>query len=162
MLLDTNVIRTADGLADHADPTCVAACAERLEQASRSVVHLDRGRAILNEYLGQIAGRPPYQVGTRFVHLLLQNQENPERCQQESITAHPARGYVEFPDDPRLATFDDDDRKFVAVAVAADPTPAIVNAVDSDWEPVAGALIDHGILVEQLCPHLDPLLSAKP
>lgn len=93
------------------------------------------------------------------MHHLLQNQENAERCRQEIITTHPTRGYVEFPDDPRLATFDDDDRKFVAVAVVADPTPAIVNAVDSDWAPVANALIDHGISVEQLCPHLDPLLS---
>ena len=39
--------------------------------------------------------------------------------------------HIDFPADPDLRKFDNDDRKFVAVAIASNREPEIVNAGDS-------------------------------
>lgn len=158
MVIDTNVIRTADGLAGHADGAFRQASLDLLVAARTDVVHLDDSALILGEYLAGVGSDRPYAPGTVFVHELFQVQYT-QRCRRVAITPHAQRSFVEFPEDDRLAAFDADDRKFVAVARAAEPRPPIVNAVDSDWAPVADALADHGVAVVQLCPHLDPLLS---
>ena len=48
------------------------------------------------------------------------NWTNPERCDLVEITLVDGLkiNFEEFPDDPALADFDDDDRKFIAVACA--------------------------------------------
>lgn len=153
MLIDTNVLRVVDGFAGQADPTCVAACADAIDAARRGIVHLDRGGLILAEYRNETTPRP-YLPGTLFLHHLLRNQGNVQRCSVHEISADPTRGFVEFPDDDRLDYFDQSDRKFVAVAIVAPDDPPIVNATDSDWAPVTEALGDHGIEIVQLCPHL--------
>ena len=60
--------------------------------------------------------------------------------------------FDEFPVDPALAKFDDDDRKFVAVACAHSDKPPILQAVDSGWLHFHAALQQHGVRVEELCP----------
>jgi hypothetical protein len=47
---------------------------------------------------------------------------------------------------------DRDDRKLVAVALAHNPTPPIVDATDSDWEKIRQLLLDVGLMVHELCP----------
>ena len=46
----------------------------------------------------------------------------------------------------------DDDRKFVAVACAHPGQPSILQAVDSKWSNFLGALTQHGVTIEYLCP----------
>ena len=75
---------------------------------------------------------------------------------QVTITPHEQRGFEEFPDDPELARFDRDDRKFVAVALASGTSPPIVNASDRDWWEHREALQVHGIEILFLCPELMP------
>jgi len=161
VVIDTNVIRAADGRASHASDDCQAASAGLLGRAACEVVHLDAGIEILREYLGELDQTQPYRAGTRFVHELLRIQADPRRCIRVPITPDATRGYTEFPDDDRLRNFDADDRKFVAVAVGAGaPRPVIVNATDSDWAPVADVFAEHGVVVEQLCPQDHPRLRA--
>ena len=66
----------------------------------------------------------------------------------------PKRGFAEFPADEQLAKFDPSDRKFVAVALAADDAPPILNASDTDWWLARDALGAHGLTVKFLCPEL--------
>lgn len=47
---------------------------------------------------------------------------------------------------------DEADRKFVAVALAHQPTPTIVDATDTDWEKDRDKLTTAGITVQELCP----------
>jgi hypothetical protein len=53
-----------------------------------------------------------------------------------------------------LQDFDRADWKFVAVALACDDNPPIVNATDTDWQQHIEALNAAGIIVEELCPDL--------
>lgn len=72
------------------------------------------------------------------------------------ITEHPERGFENFPDDPELDDFDQDDRKFVAVALASGTNPEILNATDTDWWHYLEPLQQHGINIDFLCPELMP------
>ena len=56
--------------------------------------------------------------------------------------------------DERLARFDRDDRKFVAVAVGCEPTAEVFNATDTDWWHHRVALEENGVQVRFLCPEL--------
>ena len=69
------------------------------------------------------------------------------------LETHFERVFEAFPTDPRLETFDRDDRKFVAAALVAGMTHTrIVNAVDSDYRLHKGALEEAGVVVQELCP----------
>ena len=70
------------------------------------------------------------------------------------IHPHTEREFVEFPEDQRLADFDRDDRKFVAVALASGASPPIVNATDTDWWEHRDALSEHSVNVRFLCTDL--------
>jgi len=63
-------------------------------------------------------------------------------------------GIAEICDELRSIVDDDDDRKFVAVALTFSTPPPIVNATDSDWVGWKDALRKRGIEVIQLCPEL--------
>jgi len=62
------------------------------------------------------------------------------------------RKYEEFPSQPALQRFDKGDQKFVAVALASEKNPRILNAVDFDWWNHRAALAAAGIKVSFLCP----------
>jgi hypothetical protein len=49
------------------------------------------------------------------------------------------------------AGVDASDRKFVAVALAHQPTPPIINAVDTDWDKSKAQLDTVGIIVREIC-----------
>ena len=90
-------------------------------------------------------------VGDVFAKWASDNQWNKTHCDRVDITPSGDGSYREFPADPRLARFDLDDRKFVAVSIVHPERPSILNAVDSDWRNSAGPLAENGIVVHHLC-----------
>ncbi len=59
--------------------------------------------------------------------------------------------FDEFPTDPELNDFDADDRKFVAVALAHQQKPPILQAVDAAWWKIKDILLRNGVNIEFLC-----------
>jgi len=53
-----------------------------------------------------------------------------------------------------LARFDRSDRKFVAVALASQLNPNVLNATDTDWWHYRECLAKHGVRVVFLCSDL--------
>ena len=155
--MDTNVAVVANGAAEQAGPDCVDACIEALAnvRSARRVV-LDDQRHIISEYLRNLSPSGQPGPGDAFFKWLWENQANERHCVTVAVTADPVRGYCEFPEDPALASFDRDDRKFVAVARAVGTDPPILNASDTDWWNHREALQSFGVRVEFLCPELMP------
>lgn len=156
VVIDTNVLVVANGGHPPAANACMLACIEALEAARAGVVLVDDGGRILDEYAryASHAGQPG--VGDRFFKWLWDHQAMADSCSQVSITDDADRGFAEFPDDPALAAFDRDDRKFVAVALASGLRPPVLNASDSDWWEFDAVLKHHGVDVDYLCPELMP------
>ena len=156
-VVDTNVPVVANGRAEQADPDCVLACLDAIEAiVSNGMIVLDDGNRILGEYLRNLFRSGQSGAGDVFLKWVLTNHFNTSRCERVPITPKQADGesFEEFPDDPDLAGFHDDDRKFVAVAVASSQDPSILNATDTDRWNFRHAFKRHGIRLEFLCPQL--------
>ncbi|MCY3902331.1 MAG: hypothetical protein OXF76_04125 [Caldilineaceae bacterium] len=153
--MDANVPRTANGEADQAGPECVTACIQALKQirTNRRLLLDDKGR-ILEEYRKglSLSGQPG--PGDAFFKWLWENQANQLYCRIVPLAFHDDRGFVDFPDDSSLRKFHDDDRKFVAVALASGTRPELLNAVDRGWWQHRQALGKNGVNVVFLCPEL--------
>jgi len=157
VVVDTNVPVVANGQTEQAGAQCIEACIERLLQIrSEDVIIIDEAGLIFDEYQHLLAHSGQPGAGDAFFKWVWDNQSNPDHCRRVAITPidPDPRQFEEFPDDPRLTTFDPSDRKFVAVSVAAGSDPVIVNASDTDWWNARDALRDNGIGVEFLCPEL--------
>jgi hypothetical protein len=151
-IVDTNVILVANGQHDNVGSECVAECAVRLEGIMlRGRIALDSKFEVLSEYQNKTQPVRAKRPGDVFVKWALQNRSNSDRCDSVSLEENPQRKYEAFPDDHRLATFDESDRKFVAIASAHPQKPAILQATDSKWLAWNDALKDHGLTVEFLC-----------
>ena len=153
--MDTNVAVASNGHADQAGPECVAACIGALRQIQESHrLLLDDGYLIFEEYRDNLSASGQPGPGDAFFQWLWNNQANEQHCRTVSVTNHADRGFEEFPNDPRLDSFDWDDRKFVAVVLATGTSPKVLNASDTDWWDHRAALEQHGIDVDFLCPEL--------
>ncbi|GAB4208265.1 MAG: hypothetical protein Fur0019_13790 [Tibeticola sp.] len=162
VVVDTNVLVVANGAHPPASQECMLDCIDALERARAGVVLVDDAGRILGEYSQHAshAGRPG--VGDRFFKWLWQRQAMPAHCVQVPITEDAELGFQEFPNDPALAGFDRSDRKFVAVALASQLGPPVLNASDTDWWLFDAALRSHGLQVTHLCPQLMvPSAAAK-
>jgi len=161
VVVDTNVAVVADGRGS-GSPSCVTACVRRLREVERSgKIVVDNTWEIIREYLRNLQHSGRGQVGHHFLMWVLDNQRNAGRCIFVTITPHAIRGFAEFPDDPRLAGFDQADRKFVAVARVHEDRPPILQALDSEWWGYRQVLLDNGVTVEFLCPTEVRALHAK-
>ena len=160
VIVDTNVIITANDEAEHASPDDVEKCQKRikkiLEQQETSVV--DDGWRILNEYKKYVNLETRKGIGDLFVKTLLQNlMRRPAICTMVRI--NPLDGsetdFDEFPNTEALNDFDVADRKFIAVAIAYerdhDKKATILQALDRKWEPFRKAFEQEGVRVEFLC-----------
>ena len=163
VVLDTNVAVVSNGDAEQAGWDCVANCAA----AIRSVIEsqrllVDELGLILDEYMRNlnISGQPG--LGDAFFKWIWDNQANERHCRKVKATPNSERGFDEFPDDPSLAKFDMDDRKFVAVAIASGSAPKILNASDTDWRDYRQELGRHGVEIEFLCPELMRARTSSP
>lgn len=156
VVMDTNVAVVANSKTEQAGPKCVSTCIDTLRQiqAGRLLLLLDNGNEIFQEYQKHLhpSGKPG--SGDAFFKWLWRNQANERHCKRVTVTSHDEREFEEFPDDPDLASFDRDDRKFVAVARASKSNPRVLNAVDTDWRDYREPLRKHGVEVEFLCPEL--------
>ena len=161
-VVDTNVLVVANGRSPTADHDCMLQSVRALTQIKKSQsLILDRDGLILCEYSKhcRYSGEPG--LGDEFFAWAHENQGWLRRF---VLSPHAGRYFEEFPADPALATFDWDDRMFVAVSIAAvsedPPAPNwIVNAVDSDYSHHRAALTGAGVVVQELCPGL---LKAPP
>ena len=155
VVVDTNVPKVANGFSEQASEDCVEICIEKLEQitAGEMKLALDDQRRIINEYRRQLnpSGQPGF--GDAFLKWVEINWTNPEWCDLVEITpvAGPKINFEEFPDDPDLDDFDDDDRKFIAVVCAHPDNPPIWQAVDSKWRNFLDALQRNDVTVEYIC-----------
>ena len=160
VIVDTNVAVVASKDSDELsedDPSmeCVTTCVEKLEQINNDEMKLvlDRERRIIDEYRRNLESMNRFSMGFQFYRWVERNWTNPERC--DLVEIRPVNGleinFEEFPDDPSLADFDDDDRKFVAVACAHPERPTIWQAVDGKWRDFLDALHQNGVTVEYLC-----------
>ncbi len=161
VIVDTNVIITANDQAEHASPNCVEQCQKRikqiLEQPETSVV--DDGWRILNEYKRYVNLETRKGIGDLFVKTLLQNlMRRPAICTMVTIT--PLGGsdtdFEEFPTTEALSDFDVADRKFIAAAIAYErdflQKATILQALDRKWEPFREAFEQEGVQIDFLCP----------
>ena len=152
VIVDTNVVVVANGRSAQASSDCVETCGEWLEEIMHGEVKLvlDNRWIILREYMQNLRSNGA-DVGDRFLGWLLANKD--ERCDLIPITPidDSENAFEEFPDDPALDSFDSDDRKFIAVAVAHSEKPSILQAVDSQWWDFRDAFRRNGVTVVFIC-----------
>ena len=155
VVVDTNVPITANFKADQAGPDCEAACIQALRQVQGECrTLLDDKWLIIEEYRKSLSHSGQPGLGDAFFKWLWENQANPQHCRTVPINVHDNRRFTEFPEDPRLSSFDLSDRKFVAVVRASGTRPELLNATDTDWWDDRLALKENGVNVVFLCPEL--------
>ena len=161
VIVDTNVIITANDEAEHASPDCVVRCQKRIKQIldEHETALVDDGWRILNEYRRYVNLETRKGIGDLFVKTLLQNlRRRPAICTTVRIT--PLDGsdtdFAEFPTTETLSDFDVADRKFIAVAIAYerdhDKKATILQALDRKWEPFRNPFEREGLQIDFLCP----------
>jgi len=154
VIIDTNVLVVANYRHDIASEHCVERCIDALLESRNNRVFIDDDQHILNEYRGHCSYSGQPGVGDAFFKWLWDNQGNIRHCRKVSITPHIERQFEEFPEDANLEGFDRSDRKFVAVAVASNEEPPILNASDTDWWDYREAFEKNGINICFLCEEL--------
>ena len=157
VVVDTNVLATANDYADHASPGCVVNCVRELRQIrDAEAVVVDDEERVFGEYrfYASPSGQPG--PGDFFFKWLWDNQGNLDHCVPVHVTQHydGVCLFDEFPDDPDLAGFDRADQVWVAIALASGLQPVIVNATDRDWWHHREAIERHGLEINFLCPDL--------
>ena len=158
-VVDTNVpivanLATSNDGNNDIPLNCINACVEAIEHViKKGVLVTDNNYEIFGEYQNYLAVRGEPGVGHEFMKWVHDNQCQPEKVVQISITKNNG-SYEEFPEHDGLVSFDKNDRKFVAVANAGSDTdkPPILQASDSKWWGWKGALSEVGIDVHFLCP----------
>jgi hypothetical protein len=147
-VVDTNVAIVANGSNTNASPLCQLAALEGLRailQDGRIIV--DAAGDMLAEYRRLLSPSGQPGVGDRFLYEVLVNYG--EKVERIELQKHPDGSFVDFPDDERLATFDQDDRKFAAASRKC--KVPVMNATDTDWLNHREVLAENGIEIEFLC-----------
>lgn len=166
-VVDTNVPLTAAGYNNVATRNCRYKCIDFLERVFRGdvIVVIDSANAALNEYANNLP-RPLQMdnLASRFLIHIHNNRGNEQFVKEVSLTRTAAGQFLDYPDkagswktdDPRCLRFDEDDKKWVALAAKfkreTDTNPPIVNAGDRCWKAFELILSFSGISVEFLCP----------
>ena len=152
VVVDTNVLLVAAGLAAQSGPTCRVECGQQLRSLMTSgMLCLDGEFEILGEYC-RYFGRLKGEQGPAhlFLKWAMTNQHNPKRVARVSIQRKPYDSY-DFHGLPDGNPFDPSDRKFIAVAVTHARRPPVLQAADSKWLGWKEMLSDIGVQVHYLC-----------
>lgn len=150
VVIDTNVLKVANGESEQADYDCEDSAGRALEDAiRRKIVVIDDAHFIIDEYKKHCtyAGQPG--VGNFFFKALTDNIANPSRVLMVDIGTTQEEIALFIPDN--LMNFDNDDHKWIAAYLEGEAM-AIINATDSDWEARKADLVAAGINVVELCP----------
>lgn len=157
-IVDTNVPITANRANNPQDipeelKTCVLTCIDAIEHVvEKGILYLDINYEIFHEYQRNLSMSGQPGIGDTFMKWVHDNQGNNNRIIQVKVTKN-GQSYDEFPNSKELINFDDDDRKFIAVANAHHEKPPILQATDSTWWGWKEALSSVGIDVCFLCPY---------
>jgi len=154
-VVDTNIWVMIDKPLDKLsleEITCLKACRKWLKDFVKSEQKLvvDLSYKIIGEYRVNI---PKGGLARQWLNQL-ETQPREVRLIEVEIELDD-KGVAVLP--KTLVIADKNDRKFVAVALAVDPHPSIVNATDTDWLGVQKGLEEHNIIVINLC--LDYLVT---
>ena len=148
-VVDTNVAIAANGRGTHADIPCQLTCVRKLNSlVAQETVAIDDGNLILDEYRKRLNFSGGPGVGDVFFKHVFNHQYQDCRVRRIRVTptGDDRRGFEELPEN----AFDRSDRKFLAVAVAADAV--VLNATDSDWGEQQALMDGLGVKVDELCP----------
>ena len=148
-VVDTNVLIVANGRKTHADARCQERCRKKIESVLEDgVVAIDDTGEILSEYGRHLSDSGMSGLGNAFYKHLFIYQGYRDRVRRIPITnsADDRRGFDELPEN----SLDRSDRKFLAVAVAANAV--LLNATDSDWDEQKALIEKVGVELDQLCP----------
>ena len=155
VIVDTNVAVVANGKSEQASWDCEVSCIDKLLEITGGKLKLavDDQRRIIDEYRNKLSPDGQPGVGDAFLKWVEINWTNEERCDRASITPveNSDTDFREFPEDPALQTFDPDDRKFIAVALAHPEQPPILQATDTQWWDFRESLYRNGVKVEFIC-----------
>jgi hypothetical protein len=147
-VVDTNVPVVANGRDSNATPGCRQACLVEL----RDILHqgriiVDDAGEMLADYRRYLSPSGQPGVGDLFFREILTNFAG--KVERIPLERRSDGSFMDFPGDPRLATFDVNDRKFAA-ASRRTGVP-VCNATDTDWLVHRAALAENGIEVVFLC-----------
>ena len=120
---------------------------------------LDDSMRILSEYMAHLNMDGEPGAGDAFMKWVWSVQADQSYCERVTLSrvlGGDENDFSEFPEDRELRNFDRSDRKFVAVALASESNPHILNALDSDWANHYTALTRNGITIRFLCPEHVP------
>jgi hypothetical protein len=154
VVVDTNVPVVANGKSEAVDAVCQLRCVRFLRSViEHGLVHIDNRGIILAQYRKHLRFKGEPGVGDAFYRRLNDQIGNHHVVSVVPVTPTDDEWhFAEFPRDERLLTFDPDDRVFVAVSRASAGRAEITNAVDSDWDDAQAVLLEHGVVIKQLCP----------
>lgn len=149
-LVDTNVAIVANGKSEQANDSLVEQCIDALlEVTQNGGLVVDDGDRIVGEYRQNLSLSGQPGTGDLFMKWVHDHQWNADWCEQRTINClnEDEQSFSEFPNTEALQDFDRSDRKFVAVANAAEPKHPIIEAVDFKWWGWKAALAEVGIQV---------------
>jgi len=151
-VVDVNVAIVANGRCPQANKACELRCVRKLREVSENTLCIDDGDRILAEYRANLSMSGQPGVGDEFMYLVYHRQFDTAACERVAITPMPSDA-LDFKEIPRgsLDSLDRADRKYMAVAIASQRSPCILDAVDSDWSQHERALKAVNATVEELC-----------
>lgn len=162
VVLETNLLMTASGLAEQAGRECIERCIKAIEQIQQGIrtLALDTSLLILTEYQENLRTAQS-SLGYLFLRKWLDAHWH-EIVLVDILLANGETGEFSVLQDVQefMRGFDKSDWKFIATARTAQAqtgaTVPILNATDGDWCEFLDAMHHIGVVVEFVCPELMP------
>ena len=174
-IIDTNVPLTAGGYNHVATPRCQATCNETVQRILKRlvIVVIDEGDEVLREYANNVRPDPNGNPAEQLLMHILLNRYDEDCVLNLRLTKNAHGQFIDYPDnagewrtdEPRCRTFDEDDKKWVALAVRfrsdnGHDAP-IANAADRCWLAFRGHLEAAGVVLDFLCQPSQPPVDAR-
>jgi len=143
------VNRTIADAKTSSEADCIEECLNWLSKfvAGEDRLVVDDASKILNEYYDYVLPNTEARRLLRRFHRQPYDRMVFVRIEYDSE-------YAKLPDTVnslRTGAFRVGDRRLIAVALACEPRPPIINATDSDWSEAKTQLENLGIVVQEIC-----------